>query len=187
MKISAAIKFLQWICAFALWGLTGCSIVVNQFGHVPEAIHDPKSYHDVLAGAGAPDSLGYTDDGFVFFYQSIRIVEPQIGISMPFTDWFKISYGRAEAHQKILWYSFSNDGELLATGKKEWSNKLGGGSGIGMIFVVAEAVDITRFEDIPAQLQWGKYLLLPQFMDEFSQRDIISGKRIDNAGQSVLE
>ena len=184
MKISIKIKYLFWFCTLALIGLSGCSIVKHQYGHVNGEVSNLKNYHDVLSQVGAPDSIGYTENGFVFLYQSVQIIEPQLGISLPGIDWLKFSYGRAEAYYKVHWYSFSNDDKLLAVGKKEWTNELGGGSAIGIIIVVTESVDISRFKEVSAQLLWGKNLLLPQLMDEYSNQEIISGKRVDNMGQT---
>jgi hypothetical protein len=168
----------------AIIGLNGCTIVDKRYGQQPDSLSHANDYHQVLTQLGAPTSVGHNQKGFMFLYHSLSVSEPQLGIGIPGTKWIKLNWGEAKAHHSLHWYLFTHDGALVLRGEKSWNNALGTGIGMGMIFSVVEAVDQSRFQVQSHQLLWGKQLLEPFDIEEYDDREITEGKRLEIIGQN---
>lgn len=167
-----------------LFTLSSCSIIKRQYGHI-EQVEDfsPKNYHDVMLALGAPDSIAVLNDAFVFAYHSVKIDEPQLGLTIPYYDLFKLNLGTATAIHNYHFYAFSLQGDVILFKNNRWQNALGESSSVGLFFVVEETVDMTSFEVPRAANLWGQQLLIEQNLIDFSFDDIILAKRLDLIGQ----
>lgn len=164
--------------------LTGCSFVDSQYSYVPDAPPlSPKNYHEVLTHLGAPDTISVIDNKIALVYHSIKITEPQLGLSIRGMKWLKFSMGDAIATYNFRYYSFGTNGEPTGAVEKTWTNPLGKGSALGIIFNTAETIDQGRFRERREALLWGKKLLLHPDGAENSTDKIIEGKRLDIIGQ----
>ena len=164
--------------------LSGCSFIDSQYGYVPDVPPlSPQSYHEVLAHLGAPDTIAVVDNKIALVYHSIKINEPQLGLAVWGADWLKFSMGDAVATHDFRYYSFGAEGEPAGSVEKKWSNPLGEGSALGIIFTAAETIDQSRFRDAREALLWGNKLLQNPELAENSMNEIIEGKRLDIVGQ----
>jgi len=168
----------------SIFMMSGCSFIDSQYGYVPDAPPlNPKSYHDVLTHLGAPDTIAVVDNNVALVYHSIKINEPQLGFAIWGVEWIKFSIGDAIATHHFRYYSFGREGESIGSVEKSWTNPLGEGSALGVIFAAAETIDQSRFREARDAMLWGKKLLLHPEVAEHSMDEIIEGKRLDIVGQ----
>jgi len=167
--------------------MSACSVVERQYGYIESQPkkYSPTNYHEVLTNMGAPDSIATLDDHFVFVYHSIFIIEPQIGFTIPNSELFKFSMGKATAKHTYHFYAFNLNGNIINDRQFFWHNNLGDGSALGFVFSVDETVDLTVFRDAREANLWGKQLLLKKaIIAEHNLDEVILGKRLDVVGQS---
>jgi len=150
----------------------------------------------IIALLGPPTLISALPDGMVMVYEYVDANEQQLGINLDFIglDWFKFSFGSAEAKREGLLLIFDADGLLRAQDFQKWTEKLGTGLGFQLFFVAMPTVD-TRYLNVkPEQLRWGRAALesLPVTLN--TTQSLVSGASgiemrgtPDSVGQRTLE
>lgn len=171
--------------------LSGCSFFKTEVGTpVPEApppyVVGATSMAEVLRDLGPPFELTATPGGVAFLYQEATARETQIGVGggvfsgIAYLSLFKLVYAFGSADRRALLLAFDQDGVLSAQAHDAWTEDLGTGSAIELIFNAVPLVDTSRLEEEPPAATWPQGLLkaLPETLN--------SGQSLDS-GQTGLE
>ncbi len=177
-------SFFELALYSSLLLLSGCSLITRDYGFLPDGdTKTPETYNDVLATYGAPDSIAVMNSTTIFVYHSVRITEPQIGLSSRAFTWLKFSLGKATAEHHMKLFSFDKNYNVTESVEKYWNNELGKGTALEIVLSLGETVDVSRYEKIKKSLLWGKQLLLSPTISEHDEKPLMEGKRLDTLGQ----
>lgn len=180
---------------------TGCTMLGKRIGEPididqAELKEGVTNVAKIIALLGPPTLISALPDGMVMVYEYVDANEQQLGINLDFIglDWFKFSFGSAEAKREGLLLIFDADGLLRAQDFQKWTEKLGTGLGFQLFFVAMPTVD-TRYLNVkPEQLRWGRAALesLPVTLN--TTQSLVSGASgiemrgtPDSVGQRTLE
>ena len=136
---------------------------------------------EVLAALGPPAELAAHGEGHAFLYQSIELVEDQLGFSLklfqailPGIELVKLSFGNSDAHHQAAVLVFGPDGILRDKSYGAWEEVFGRGAALQFLFTVEQVVDSGSLRDRAAPLGWG--LLdceaLPEALNEPRRADL---------------
>lgn len=194
---------LSIVASLALLTLTGtgCTILEKRIGepiHIDQAelqegITDvPKT----IALLGPPTHMSALPDGMVMVYEYVDANERQLGVNLDFLglNWFKFSFGTAQANHEGLLLIFDSGGLLRAQDYQKRTEKLGSGLGFQLFVVVMPTVD-TRYLNVkPEQFRWGRAALEPLPVTLNASQSLLSGANgiemrgtPDSVGQRSLE
>ena len=159
--------------------LSGCSFFKIELGTpVPEAappyVVGSTSMGEVLHDLGPPFALTATPDGVAFIYQQAEAVETQIGfgggalLDSEFLSVLKLVYARGRAERRALLLVFDRNHVLSAWAHDVWTEDLGTGSAVELIFSAVPLVDTSRLEQEPPAAGWSAGLLrsLPETLND---------------------
>ena len=180
---------------------TGCTMLGKRIGE-PVAVEQGElqegvtNVSQIVALLGPPTHLSALPDGMVMVYEYIDAKEQQLGINLDFIglQWFKFSFGRANAKHQDLLLIFDSDGLLRAQDFQNWTEKLGSGLGFQLFFVAVPTVDTRHLNARSAQLSWGRAALEPLPVTLNTGQSLSSGTHgiemrgtPDSVGQRTLE
>jgi len=164
--------------------LTGCTSISRQVGREPEpTIPNLKisrtHFHDILDKLGPPTQITALPEGFVFLYESLLIIENQVGFSSTrgVLSWFKFSFSDADVDRIVHIFTFDRRGYLRSHVGKMTRKDIGDGSSLQFLFALEQVVNTGYLERDPVQQDWGFMLLnpLPQILN--SNQSLDSGTR----------
>lgn len=194
---------LSIVASLVLVTLTGpgCTMLDKRIGEpihigqadLQEGITDVSK---IIALLGPPTHMSALPDGMVMVYEFLDANERQIGVNLEFMglDWFKFSFGRAQAKREGLLLIFDSGGLLRAHDYKKRTEELGSGLGFQLFYVAMPTVD-TRYMNVkPEQFRWGRAALGPLPVTLNAAQSMISGTNgvemrgtPDSVGQHALE
>lgn len=192
---------LSIVASLVLVTLTGCTMLDKRIGepiHIDQAelqegITDvPK----IIALLGPPTHMSALPDGMVMVYEYVDARERQLGVNLDFMglNWFKFSFGSAQANSEGLLLIFDNGGLLRAQDYQKWTEKLGSGLGFQLFITVMPTVDTRYLNAKPEQFRWGRAALEPLPVTLNAAQSLASGANgiemrgtPDSVGQRALE
>jgi hypothetical protein len=194
---------LSLIALLVLTTLTGvgCTLLGKRIG-APIAVEPAEMQEGVtsvtqaVALLGPPTHMSALPSGMVMVYEYVQAKERQLGINLDTIglQWFKFSFGRAEANHQDLLLLFDDDGLLQAREFQDWTEKLGSGFGFQLFFIAMPIVDTRHLNAKPAQLSWGRADLEPLPVTLNAGQSLSSGDHgielrgtPDSVGQRTLE
>lgn len=147
----------------------GCTNLRTVIGQPidPARIPDATSathYRDTLKALGPPNRISTAGTNLVFLYEHVLIRENQIGISSNI-EWLrllKLSIGKAYARRQANLFIYGPAGRLKSHAFREWTEDLGSGASVQLIFSMINVVDTDAYEVDAYQHLWGARLLEPQ-------------------------
>lgn len=148
--------------------VNGCTTIKNQIDLPPEA-NAPSlkiaqtHFHDILDIFGPPAQITALPEGFAFLYESLRIQENQLGISLgkDTLSLFKLALGKADVDRQIRILVFDKSGFLRSHSHRTIHEDVGKGSAIQFLVKVEQMVDTKYLENDSVQHDWGFSLLKP--------------------------
>lgn len=194
------LSFVVLLVLVALAG-SGCTMLGKRIGEPinidqAELQEGVTTVVKIIALLGPPTHMSALPEGMVMVYEYVDANEQQLGINLDFIglNWFKFSFGSAEAKREGLLLIFDNDGLLRAQDFQKWTEKVGTGLGFQLFFVAMPTVD-TRYLNVkPEQLRWGRAALEPLPVTLNTAQSLVSGASgiemrgtPDSVGQRTLE
>ncbi len=127
-------------------------------------------YRAVLARMGPPAKLTRADSGVAFLYESMRLQEGQVGlsiddeglgISIQWLQFIKFAYGKAWSDRQALVLTFDRDGILTSEQYRDWEQAVGTGFTVQFVAQAGSVVDSTAVRRDVDPNRWGRRLLRP--------------------------
>lgn len=182
-------------------GAAGCTVLGRQIGEPISATdvefqEGQASLRQVVAALGPPSGMSTLPDGVAVLYEYLDLKERQFGINLELTvlEWFKLSFGRAQAARQVALLVFDADGLLRAREYRAWTEDVGRGFGFQLFFVVLPTVDSRHLAGPAAQGGWGRMALEPLPVSLNAQNSVLGGVHglelrgtPTGAGQHTLE
>lgn len=145
----------------------GCTVLDRELGdHLPqegEAVFQVEGTNvgDVLEELGPPAKISALPGGFVFVYEHLEIRERQLGVSIgiDIIEWFKFSFGKADASLEALVLTFDQEGTLRSAGRTAQELDVGTGMGIQILVALEPVVDTSDVEADADPNNWGAFCL----------------------------
>ncbi len=119
---------------------------------------------DVLDELGPPLKISALPHGYAFMYESLDVVELQLGFSLPVPviNWFKFVFAQADYDHQVLIYQFDDEHRLVASGGEDTHFDLGDSTAIQPILTVEAMFDTSSVEnEIVSFVEWPAFCLLP--------------------------
>ena len=157
------------LIAVILLGSNGCMLnrkKLNQNLVFPEQPYQDGITHsdEVLDKLGPPLKMTALPHGYAFMYESLDVVELQLGFSLPVPviNWFKFVFAQADYDHQVLIYQFDDEHRLVASGGEDTHFDLGDSTAIQPIITVEAMFDTSSVEnEIVSFVEWPAFCLLP--------------------------
>jgi hypothetical protein len=144
----------------------GCTTIDKQHGErIPKEQAVPEDggtdVWQIVERLGPPTHISTLPGGLVMAYESVHVIERQIGINLEDIGlhWFKMAFGRGWAERETLVLAFDDNGVLRARESRDWTEDIGRGFGLQLFFVALPTVDTRHLSPRPVQLSWGRLAL----------------------------
>ena len=183
------------LVAIVLVGSNGCMWhrkQLNQNLVVPERGYQSDVTHrdEILDELGPPLKMTALPHGYAFLYESLDVIELQLGFSLPIPviHWFKFVFAQADYNHQVLIYQFNNEHRLVAFGGGDTHFDLGNSMAVQPILTVESMFDTSNVEnEIVSFLEWAEFCLrpLPETLNRAQSLDMGTGG-IEQRGTSPL-
>ncbi len=148
---------------------SGCMLnrkKLNQNLAFPEQDYQNGVTHsdEVLDELGPPLKMTSLPHGYAFMYESLDVVELQLGFSLPIPviNWFKFVFAQADYDHQVLIYQFDDAHHLVASGGEDTHFDLGNSTAIQPIITVEAMFDTSDVEnEIVSFVEWPAFCLMP--------------------------
>ena len=164
--------------------MAGCTSISRQIDReavptTPDLQISHTHFYDILDHLGPPAQITALPGGFAFIYESLFIIEKQIGFSSTkdVLSWFKFSFSDADVHQLVHIFTFDKRGYLRSHVGRKTHKDIGDGSSLQFIFTLEEMVDTQYLEKDPIQQDWGFHLFRPLPQTLNANQSLDSGAR----------
>ena len=139
---------------------------LNQNLVLPSQSYQDGSTHsdEVLDELGPPLKMTALPHGYAFMYESLDVLELQLGFSLPIPviNWFKFVFAQADYDHQVLVYQFDDEHRLVAFAGGDAHFDLGNSTAIQPILTVQEMFDTSNVEnDIVHFTEWPAFCLRP--------------------------
>jgi hypothetical protein len=129
---------------------------------------------DVINTLGPPSKISALPNAVAFLYEQVITIENQLGVSTSSVEdlflgaastealkLFKLSFAKGRLNRQALILVFDLDGRLRVKAFGTWSEKLGRGFGLNIIFQAVPLIKTGYLRAEPDQHGWGAGLLDP--------------------------
>ncbi|MCK4565466.1 MAG: hypothetical protein KAU94_12425 [Verrucomicrobia bacterium] len=119
---------------------------------------------DVLDELGPPLEISALPHGYVFMYESLDVLEFQLGFSLPIPviNWFKFVVAQADYDHHVQIYQFDDEHRLIASGGEDTHFDLGNSTAVQPILTVEAMFDTSSVEnEVVSFVEWPAFCLLP--------------------------
>ena len=158
-----------YLILLALLTSSGCMMdrkKLNQNLSFPEQVYQTGVTHsdEVLDELGPPLKMTALPHGYAFMYESLDVLELQLGFSLPIPviNWFKFVFAQADYDHQVLVYQFDDEHRLVALGGEDTHFDLGSSTAVQPIITVKAMFDTSNVEnEIVSFVEWPAFCLLP--------------------------
>ena len=118
---------------------------------------------NVLQQLGPPHRVSATADGYVLAWESWKIREDTIGLSLGAlgADLLSVDWGKARVSSDFLLAFFDRQHRLTGSAFTQWQGDAGGGRAVQPMLGLVSLVDVDDLVDYLPQHRWGASLLQP--------------------------
>ncbi len=174
-------RAIHLLAAVVLLGSNGCAMnrkKLNQNLVFPKQPYVDGITHsdDVLDELGPPLKISALPHSYAFMYESLDVLEFQLGFSLPIPviNWFKLVVAQADYDHQVLVYQFDNEHRLVASGGEDTHFDLGNSTAIQPVLSLQSMFDTSDVEnDIVHFTEWPEFCLLslPQTLNRAQSID----------------
>ena len=164
LKMRTSLRTLLFLC---LGLITGCTQWYYDLGdalpaNVDESISG-ESLVEVFAALGPPMRMASTESGWIMAWESWRIQEDALGVSLGWVgaDLLTVDWGSAQVDGEFLLLTFDNDKRVNGVARVSRDAPLGSGAALQPFYSFVSVVSVDDLlQALPAH-EWGGAQLLP--------------------------